>query len=644
MTNQNWNPESLHWLPKAPPDFVQRCRRVLETPDDFGNRIRALASFDLDENQLNRIANVIDKASGLGYSLSPLKRFRLGIISNSTTDFIIPAFTASAARHGIALECVQADYGQVVQAALSPVSNVNAAKPDAVLIAVDYRGYPLVSYPPNSPEAAEVALASACGQFETIREGIHANANSVCIFQNLAQPFEVAFGSLDKVLPGTLRALIEELNRRIATSVRGSEDILFDVAGLAAGVGLASWHSPEQWNLAKLPFSSVFVPLYAEHLARTIAAIRGMSRRCLVLDLDNTLWGGVIGDDGLEGIQLAQGDATGEAHLSVQRYALAMRERGIVLAVSSKNNDEVARRPFREHPEMLLREEHIAVFQANWNDKASNIKAIADTLSLGLDSFVFLDDNPAERAIVREFLPQVAVPELPPEPAQYARTLSAAGYFESVTFSSEDVKRAEYYQDNAQRITLQGQFADMESYLASLRMVITFQQFDETGRARIAQLINKSNQFNLTTRRYTEAEVAGIQNDPTCFTLQVRLADTFGDNGMISVVICRRAGDAVWEFDTWLMSCRVLGRRVENMVLQEVISAAKQAGTRKLLGKYIPTGRNKLVQDHYQQLGFRQTAQTSDGATLWEMDVEAAQIETAPMEIRRVGLSEAAVA
>jgi FkbH-like protein len=641
MTNQSWNPESLHWLPQAPSDFAQRCRRILETPDDLGKQIRALASYDLDENQLNRVANVIRKSQDRGHSLSPLKPFRLGIISNSTTDFIIPALVASAARHGIALECVCSDYGQVVQTALSPESEVNRAKPDAVLIGVDYRGYPLVSQSLGDAEATESALSSAFGQVAAIRSGIHANANSICIFQNLAQPFEVVFGSLDKVLPGTLRGLIEELNGRIAASIRGTDDILFDVAGLAAGVGLANWHSPEQWNLAKLPFSTAYVPLYAEHLARTVAAIRGHSRRCLVLDLDNTLWGGVIGDDGLDGIQLAQGDATGEAYLSVQRYALALRERGIVLAVSSKNNDEVARTPFREHPEMLLREEHIAVFQANWNDKATNIKAIADTLALGLDSLVFLDDNPAERAIVREFLPQVAVPELPSDPALYARTLSAAGYFESVTFSNEDLKRAGYYQDNARRVTLQGEFADMESYLASLQMVITFQPFDETGRARITQLINKSNQFNLTTRRYTEAEVANIERDPNCITLQVRLADTFGDNGMISVVICRNAGDALWEFDTWLMSCRVLGRRVENMVLQEVLSAAKQAGIRKVRGRYIPTDRNQMVEGHYKQLGFTQIEQTRDGATVWEMDVDFAQIETAPMEVRRVGFSQA---
>src|SRR6185369_9482696 len=230
---------------------------------------------------------------------------------------------------------------------------------------------------------------------------------------------------------------------------------------------------------------------------------------------------------------------------------------------------------------MLLKEDHLAVFQANWSDKASNITAIADQLALGLESFVFLDDNPAERNIVRQTLPQVAVPELPADPAYYARVLLASGYFEAVTLSDEDRKR----------VALQKNVADIHSYLVSLEMVMTVQPFDEVGRARIAQLISKSNQFNLTTRRYTEVEVAEAERDPDCMTLQIRLADTFGDNGMICVIICRRSGRD-WHIDTWLMSCRVLGRRVEEATLQEILLQARRAGIEALIGTYRPTERN----------------------------------------------------
>jgi FkbH-like protein len=631
----------LGWLPEPPSDFSQRCRSVLDAPGDAGHRLRALATYSLDENQLNRLARVIEKLKLRGDSLAPLIPFRLGILSNSTTDFLVPALVGSAPRHGIALECVMPDYAQFMQEALSPESSLNAGRPEGVLIAVDYRGYPLAVALGNR-KAADATVETAFAQLQAIRAGVRANSNAICIVQNLAPPPEALFGSLDRVVPGTALALIDDLNQHIALSIASTSDILFDVAALASAVGLANWHSPAQWNMAKLPFSSSFIPLYAEHLSRTIGALRGKGRRCLVLDLDNTVWGGVIGDDGLEGIQIAQGDASGEAYLSVQRYALALRERGVVLAVSSKNDDEVARLPFRNHPEMLLREDHIAVFQANWNDKATNIKAIAKELALGLESMVFLDDNPVERGLVRELLPEVAVPELPPDPAWYVRTLSEAGYFDSAMYSEEDFKRATFYQDNARRVSLQKQSQDIKAYLESLRMVITFQPFDQTGRARITQLINKSNQFNLTTRRYTEAEVAQAEQDPNCFTLQVRLADTFGDNGMISVIICRNAGEGItheraWEIDTWLMSCRVLGRRVENIVLAEVLNAARLAGVQKLIGRYIPTARNRLVEEHYQRLGFTEVGRQPDGTTILELDVNTTHVETAPMDIRRFG-------
>jgi len=351
------------------------------------------------------------------------------------------------------------------------------------------------------------------------------------------------------------------------------------------------------------------------------------------LDLDNTVWGGVIGDDGLQGTELAEGDANGEAYRAVQRMALALRDRGIVLAVCSKNEDEIARLPFREHPEMLLRENHLAVFQANWNDKPTNIRAIAEALSLGLESMVFLDDNPAERAHVRQVLPEVAVPELPADPAFYARTLFAAGYFEAVVFSQEDLGRANFYQENARRIELQRQSGDLDVYLRSLNMEITFRPFDITGRARITQLINKSNQYNLTTRRYTEADVSQMENDPTCFTLQVRLSDIFGDNGMISVVICRENGPGEWEIDTWLMSCRVLGRRVEHMVLKHITEQAKKRAIHKLKGKYIRTDRNKLVEDHYPKLGFVQVGDDGNGCCLYELEVGTVSFEDIPIAV-----------
>jgi FkbH-like protein len=291
---------------------------------------------------------------------------------------------------------------------------------------------------------------------------------------------------------------------------------------------------------------------------------------------------------------------------------------------------------------MLLKLEHIAVFQANWSDKATNIQAIAEELSLGLDSIVFLDDNPAERGLVRKLLPQVAVPELPEDPSAYARTLAAGGYFEAVTLAAEDLKRAGFYQDNAKRASLQRQAGGVDAYLASLDMTITFQPFEGKGRARIVQLINKSNQYNLTTRRYTEPEILAVELDPTVFTLQVRLADIFGDNGMISVVICRPAGNETWEIDTWLMSCRVLGRKVEHMVLRKIVEHARAAGIHKLIGTYRPTERNKLVVDHYAKLGFTMAREEESGMTQWELLVESTlDWDALPMNVVSTGFTSA---
>jgi FkbH-like protein len=618
----------LQWLPPPPSDFAAQCRALLDSEADgaeaLGKRVQRLANHALDETALNRLGKVIARLRAGGRDLKPLTPFKLGILSHATSHFLVQPLVATAARHGISLECVEAEYGQVMQSALSADSALNQARCDAVLLALDHRGL---------PEAPQAALE----QLRMIRDGLRSHGGALCILQTVPRPSESLFGNFDFILPGTLRQSIDELNRGIAHTVAQSDDLLLDVAHVAETVGLSDWHDPTLWNLAKLPFSGEFLGIYADQLCRLIAALRGKSRKCLILDLDNTVWGGVIGDDGLDGIVLGQGNATGEAHLHVQRTALALRDRGIVLAVSSKNTDEIARRPFRDHPEMLLREDHIAVFQANWNDKATNISAIAQELSLGLDAMVFLDDNPVERNLVRQLLPQVAVPELPENPALYARTLLAAGYFEAIAFSEEDKRRAALYQDNARRVALQKQAGDVDGYLASLDMQLTLSAFDDTGRARIAQLINKSNQFNLTTRRYTEAEVAAAEQDPDVFTLQVRLADSFGDNGMISVLICRREQDA-WDIDTWLMSCRVLGRKVEAAVLGELVSAGRAAGVSRLLGRYLPTEKNQLVADHYQKLGFELLERREDGSTLWQLRLDRATVpDSLPMKIRRIG-------
>lgn len=619
----------LGWLPPKPNNFREACKAFAAGAADassgaVGRAARALANHALDASALGTLARALRQARAAGADLAPLVPFRLGVVGSGTLDFLGSALEGTAARHGIALEVVQGDFGQFLQDALSSQSRLNQAGLDAVLLALDHHAFSALGAPGSVDEAL--------GLINALREGFRGNGVPLCLVSTIAPPAEPLFGHLDRSLDAAPRGAIAEINRQLAASLCDSPDVLFDVAALAELVGLYHWHSPQQWNLAKLQFDQAFVPLYADHVCRLIGALKGKARRCLILDLDNTVWGGIIGDDGMDGIRIAQGDAVGEAFLNTQATALALRARGVVLAVSSKNTDEIARAVFRDHPDMLLREDHIAVFQANWSDKATNISAIAETLSLGLESMVFLDDNPMERDLVRRMLPDVAVPELPDDPALYARTLLAAGYFEALTFSDEDRARADFYQDNAKRVALQTAAGDLDGYLRSLQMELSLAPFDSVGRPRIAQLIAKSNQFNLTTRRYSEADVAAVEQDPSVVGLQIRLVDAFGDNGMISVVICRPRDPHTWEIDTWLMSCRVLGRRVEEAVLRELVLLARARGVRRLVGVYRPTERNALVKDHYAKLGF--VALDEENGE-WSFDVDR-DVAEAPMRVRRL--------
>ncbi|RZO37406.1 MAG: HAD-IIIC family phosphatase [Rhodospirillaceae bacterium] len=592
----------MPWLPRPMDDFRARCREISGGVAGAGAMIRGLAGHALDLNQLTLLAKAIGRARADDMSVEGLTPLRLALLSNGTTSLLVPALIATAARYGFLLDVVEAPFDQATQVALDPESEINSSSPDVVLLAFDQHILPL---PTNMADRAEAVdcIEATVARIDSIRNGVAAASGATVILQTMPPPPAHTIGSYDLQLPGSPGRIAAAVNAHLVDAVHRSGNLLLDVGGLAQMIGLHEWHDPLQWYMAKLAFSQNAVPLYADHVARLLAAWKGESRKCLVLDLDNTLWGGVIGDDGVGGISLGQGNPVGEAHLAVQAAALELRRLGVILAVSSKNDDATARGPFLNHPDMLMRESDIAVFQANWSDKATNLEVIAATLKIGVDSLVLLDDNPAERAQVREALPMVAVPELPDDPAQFARTLLAAGYFETVSLSQEDLIRADDYGARARRIELQGKARSLDSYLESLEMEIVFAAFDETGRSRIAQLTNKSNQFNLTTRRYSEKDITEIANDPAAFTLQVRLRDRFGDNGMISVLICWDVGDA-WEIDTWLMSCRVLGRGVEHSVLAELVRHGKSAGKKSLIGRFIPSGKNEMVRDHYKKLGF----------------------------------------
>ena len=423
-------------------------------------------------------------------------------------------------------------------------------------------------------------------------------------------------------MAGTPTRLVGELNDAIFEAAAGNRLLPFDLAGIAARIGKTTFFDPVRFHQAKLPFSMEAGPVVADALAAVIAAMTGKAGRVLVLDLDDTLWGGAVADDGVEQIVIGQGSPEGEAFLAIQRHALELRRRGVVLAVCSKNLDAIAREPFARHPEMLIRDEHIAVFVANFEDKATNIARIARTLDLDPSSLVFFDDSPAERERVRSALPFVMVPELGEDPAVFVRTLITSGFFECLPLTRDDTQRAATYQARTEAKILQATIGDYDAYLESLQMELSIAPFHTLGRARITQLIQKSNQFNLTTRRYSEADIEAIESDPRRLGWQVRLKDRFADHGMICVVIADKAA-ASWSVDTWIMSCRVLERGVEQAVMQALAERAATSGAKELVGTYRSTPRNALVKDFYIRLGFAPTGQTDDRTATYRLALPA---------------------
>jgi FkbH-like protein len=419
--------------------------------------------------------------------------------------------------------------------------------------------------------------------------------------------------------PGSLGRFIQKLNVALVEQAPAHVTI-HDVDHLAASAGRWTWGDERFFHQAKIPCAPEFLVDYAHSVVSLIAAQLGLAKKCLVLDLDNTLWGGVIGDDGLGGIRLGQGEAEAEAFQAFQRYAKSLKQRGVILAVCSKNEDHIAREVFEKHSEMVLRLNDISCFVANWVDKATNLRTIAKHLNIGLNSLVFVDDNPAERSIVRQIVPEVAVPELPADPSEYIQAIERHRYFQTVSLGEEDLKRTEFYLANTAREQAEVSAGSVEDFLKSLQMSARMGPVTEASLERTAQLIGRSNQFNLTTRRYSAAEVTAITADSQWITRTVSLADRFGDNGLIGVLFAKIDGEEL-RIDTWLMSCRVLKRGVEEFLLNHLYDLASTAKLKAIRGEYIPTSRNGLVKEHYAKLGFELIDASESGHTHWLLKV-----------------------
>jgi len=379
--------------------------------------------------------------------------------------------------------------------------------------------------------------------------------------------------------------------------------------------------SPNIYVSTEMVLSMDVLPFVASKVMDIICAIKGKFNKCLILDLDNTIWGGVIGDDGLEGIQLGHGLGIGKAFTEFQMWVKKLRQRGIIICVVSKNNEETAKEPFEKHPDMILRLDDIAVFLANWETKVDNIRTLQKILNIGFDSMVFLDDNPFERNIVRENIQGITVPELPEDPGEYLEYLYSLNLFETASYSQADKDRTSQYRTEAKRVSFSKTFTNEADFLKSLQMVSVVSGFTKFNIPRVAQLSQRSNQFNLRTIRYTEADILAMAQDPNVIALCFTLDDKFGENGLIAVVILKKQDAQTLFVDTWFMSCRVLKRGMETFTLNTMVEQAKAAGFKRIVGEYLPTPKNKMVENHYTSLGFKKI---EDAATArYELDLDA---------------------
>jgi FkbH-like protein len=548
----------------------------------------------------------------------PVKaRRRIAVLGSGVLDFWAGLLRPALFGFDIGCEILTGEYDQYQQEIRDPSSRLAKFRPEIVVLAVNWRSLGLLDETADPATTVRNLIDGMAALWRTCQHRYRA----AVIQLNFEIPEVDPLGRLSAASPGGRARVIHTLNLELWDAAQQARVAVLDVEQLAAATGKRNWSDPGMWIAAKQYPTTDAVPLLTRNLAALVRAVCGLTSKCAVLDLDGTLWGGVIGEDGLDGIRLG-GDAEGEAYTAFHQYLLGLRRRGIPLAVCSKNNEDDARSVFRRHPETVLKEDDFAVFLANWEPKPDNLKNIAAMLNIGVDSLVFLDDNPVERNLVRRELPDVEVLELPDDPARYAEALHATYLFESLSLTDEDRRRADTYRDNVLRTELAAGSTNLDEYLVSLRMKVDLRPFDEANLPRIVQLINKTNQFSVTTRRTTASEVMAWMQDPACYTQFMRLQDRFGDSGVTGAMVAVREGETL-RIVNWLMSCRVLGRRIENLMLASLMQHARRAGAAAVIGEYLPTAKNGQTAELFDRFGFERIEEREDGGRLYRAAVPA---------------------
>lgn len=558
---------------------------------------------------------------------------RIAILGGTTTHDIKDILELFLLKQGIRAEFYESEYNQYWQDVMFDNHELQKFKPDIIFIHTSNRN--ITAYPAmtDSKKAVDELLDATYKHFENMWTRIDEKYSCIIIQNNFDYPYWRLQGNREATdFHGTVNFLTR-LNLMFAEYAQNHENFfVHDLNYLSASYGIDKWFSPFEWFMYKNTVSLQAVPAFAGSVANIIKSIYGKNKKAFALDLDNTLWGGSVGDDGPEYLRIGQETPTGEAYTEFQKYLKAHKQLGVILNVISKNESENAMAGLN-HLDMTLKPDDFILIKANWEPKSQNLVDVAHTLSLTPDSFVFVDDNPAEREIIRQQIKNAAVPEVGDKPEEFIRAIDKMGYFETTVTSADDVSREKMYQENARRAKAELSFSDYGEYLLSLEMRAEIGSFSPTFYSRLAQLSNKSNQFNLTTRRYTQAEIEEIATDDAYITLYGKLEDKFGDNGVVSIIIGHMDSDTV-DIALWLMSCRVLKRNMEYAMMDRLVEECWKRGMKKIIGHYYPTAKNGIVREFYGTMGFEKVEEDNSGNSKWTMAIDGYEKKNKVISIR----------
>ena len=549
----------------------------------------------------------------LKQDLSTLPGMKVALLGDTATQFLATAVKGIGVERGFNVDLFEAEYNQVERQVLDPTSDYHQF--GAKYTVVFQSTHKLLEI--YSLKNADQRNGLCEERIQFVRTLCETTEGKI-IYLNYPEIDDTVFGQYANRTELSFTWQVRKLNYELMQLTKEYPNLFIcDIAALQNKFGRDWMFDSSVYVSTEMILSLDALPYVASRVMDIICAIEGKFHKCLILDLDNTVWGGVVGDDGWENIQVGHGLGIGKAFTEFQEWVKKLKNRGIIIAVCSKNDEDKAKEPFEKNPEMVLRLDGIAVFVANWENKADNIRAIQQILNIGFDSMVFLDDNPVERAIVRENIPSICVPELPEDPGDYLEYLYSLNLFETASYSSGDKDRTKQYQTEAKRVQSAKKFTNESDFLKSLEMVSVVEGFTSFNTPRVAQLSQRSNQFNLRTVRYTDGEIAalGASDKHACFSFT--LEDKFGDNGLICVVILEKRDAETLFVNTWFMSCRVLKRGMENFTLNTIVEYAKEHGFKRIIGEYIPTLKNGMVKEHYPNLGFELFAENQ-----WVLDVE----------------------